>query len=35
MTGNKQLIAELSRSEKNERERAERQREWMRKNGIE
>jgi creatinine amidohydrolase/Fe(II)-dependent formamide hydrolase-like protein len=35
MTGNKQLMAELARSEKNERDRAERQREWMRKNGIE
>lgn len=35
MTGDKQMMAELSASAKNELERERRQREWMRKKGIE
>ncbi len=35
MTGNKQILAELTNSTKNEVERERRQREWMRKKGIE
>lgn len=35
MTGDKQIMSELAASTKNELERERRQREWMRKNGIE
>jgi creatinine amidohydrolase len=35
MTGNKQIMRELSASTKNELERARKQQEWMQKNGIE
>lgn len=35
MTGNKTMMTELSASEKNERDRARQQMEWLRKNGIE
>jgi hypothetical protein len=35
MTGNEQVMAKLAASTKNEQERERRQREWLRKNGIE
>jgi hypothetical protein len=35
MTGNAQMMAELKASAKNEEERARRQQEWLRKNGLE
>ncbi|HEY0158333.1 MAG TPA: hypothetical protein VGF28_13710 [Thermoanaerobaculia bacterium] len=35
MTGDEQMMAELSASAKNERDRERRQREWLQKNGIE
>lgn len=35
MTGDKQLMAELAASDRNESERERRQRDWMKKKGIE
>jgi hypothetical protein len=35
MTGNKEIMTSLNASDKNERERERKQREWMRQKGIE